>query len=79
MPVTVTVRLNGPLAERLGARHRVVLPDSATVDDLVRTLLEQAGEALPRVAVSVGGRVVSGDTQLADNADVSVLVPYAGG
>jgi molybdopterin converting factor small subunit len=79
VPVTVTVRLNGPLAERLGPRHRVVLPDSATADDLVRTLLEQAGEALPRVAVSVDGRVVGGDAQLADNADVSVLVPYAGG
>jgi molybdopterin converting factor small subunit len=79
VPVTVTVRLNGPLAERLGARPRVVLPDSATVDDLVRTLLEQAGAALPRVAVSVDGRVVGGDAQLAADADVSVLVPYAGG
>ena len=79
MPVTVSVRFNGPLSERLGARRRVVLPDSSTVDDLVQALREEAGVAPPRVAVSVGGRVVGGEVQLADDADVAVLVPYAGG
>ena len=79
MTITVAVRLNGPLAERLGARRIVTLPDGATTDDLVQALREEAAVELPRVAVSVGGRVVGGATPLADGDQVAVLVPYAGG
>jgi molybdopterin converting factor small subunit len=77
--VTVGVRLNGPLAERLGARRSVALDDGATVDDLVQALRGDAAVELPAVAVSVGGRVVGGETALADGDEVAVLVPYAGG
>ena len=42
MTITVAVRLNGPLAERLGARRSVTLPDGATADDLVRALRDEA-------------------------------------
>jgi molybdopterin converting factor small subunit len=79
MPVTVAVRLNGPLAERLGSRRPVTLPDGATADDLVRALHAEAGVALPPLAVSVAGRVVAGDTPLAEGDAVAVLVPFAGG
>lgn len=79
MTITVAVRLNGPLAERLGARRTVTLPDGATTDDLVQALREEAAVELPRVAVSAGGRVVGGTTPLADGDQVAVLVPYAGG
>jgi molybdopterin converting factor small subunit len=79
MPVTVAVRLNGALAERLGARRSVTLPDGSTADDLVRVLSDEAGVALANVAVGVDGRVVGGTTVLADGAAVAVLVPYAGG
>jgi molybdopterin converting factor small subunit len=77
--VTVAVRLNGPLAERLGARRSVTLPDGATADDLVAALRGDAAADLPRVAVSVAGRVVGGATSLSDGDEVAVLVPYAGG
>ena len=79
MTITVAVRLNGPLAERLGARRSVTLPDGATADDLVQALRGEAAVELPRVAVSVGGRVVGGGTSLGDADEVAVLVPYAGG
>ena len=79
MPVTVAVRLNGALAERLGARRSVTLPDGSTADDLVRMLRDEAGVALGNVAVGVDGRVVGGSTVLEDGAAVAVLVPYAGG
>jgi molybdopterin converting factor small subunit len=78
MSVTVDVRLNGPLADRLGARRSMRLPDGATADDLVHALRAEAGVDV-NVVVSVGGRVVSGATRLADRAAVAVLVPYAGG
>lgn len=79
MPLTIPVRLNGPLAELLGSRRSVTLPHGATADDLVRALRDEAGVDLQNLAVSVGGRVVSGRTALADGVDVAVLVPYAGG
>lgn len=79
MTVTVAVRLNGALAERLGARRSVTLPDGATADDLVRELRDEAGVELANVVVAVDGRVVGGSAVLADGAAVAVLVPYAGG
>lgn len=79
MTITVAVRLNGPLAERLGARRSVTLPDGATADDLVQALRDEAQVDLPKVAVGVGGRVVGGATALGEGDEVAVLVPYAGG
>jgi molybdopterin converting factor small subunit len=79
MSVTVAVRLNGVLAELLGARRSMTLPDGSTADDLVRVLRDEAGAELARVVVSVDGRVAGGTTVLADGAAVAVLVPLAGG
>ena len=79
MTLTVAVRLNGSLAERLGARRSMTLPDGATADDLVQALRDEAQVALPNVAVGVGGRVVAGTTSLADGDEIAVLVPYSGG
>jgi molybdopterin converting factor small subunit len=77
--VTISVRLNGPLAERLGHRRTITLPDAATTSDLLGALRDAAGGALPRVVTSIGGRIIDPAEPLADGADIAVLVPYAGG
>lgn len=77
--VTVAVRLNGVLAERLGARRRLVLPAGATVEDLVAALRTEAGLGDVQLAVAVGGAIVAGSRLLATGDEVAVLVPAAGG
>ena len=42
-------------------------------------LRDEAQVELPKVAVSVDGRVVGGATALGEGDEVAVLVPYAGG
>lgn len=76
--ITVQVRLNGALAERLGARRGVALADGATVADL-RAALSASAALPPSVAVSVGGRIVGDEEPLTDGAEVAVLLPVAGG
>lgn len=75
----VAVRLNGALAERLGARRRIGLPAGATVDDLVAALLAEAGLAPVPLAVAVGGAIAPGARPLAPGDEIAVLVPAAGG
>jgi sulfur carrier protein ThiS len=74
--VRVTVRLSGPLAERLGPRRAVELPDGATVGDLLDALDPTAAASL---AVVVDGAIVPQDHALEDDDELAVLAPVAGG
>lgn len=78
----VTVRLSGPLVERLGPRRVVELGPGATVADLLDELLLTGPSAEPpleAVAVVAGGTIVRHDHVLADGDELDVLVPVAGG
>ena len=79
--VRVTVRLSGPLAERLGHRLAVELAPGASVSDLLGALGlgEPGGSAADSVAVVAAGTIVPHDRALADGDEVDVLVPVAGG
>ena len=80
-PVTVTVRLSGPLAESIGPRRALALDDGATVDDLLEAVAREAridGRAATLAAVA-GGRFLARSQALADGDEVDVLVPVAGG
>lgn len=81
-PVTVTVRLSGPLAERLGARRVVGMDEGATVFDLAEAIARDAGVE-PRhagtLAVVARGSFVARSQALTDGDEFDVLVPVAGG
>ncbi len=77
--IRVAVRLNGPLAERLGARTRIELADPATVADLLASLAHDTGLPLDAVAVHADGRMLGRQAPLQDGASVAVLAPTAGG
>jgi molybdopterin converting factor small subunit len=81
-PVTVNVRLSGPLAERLGARRAVGMAEGDTVHDLCETLAEEAGVErihADALAVVAGGTFLDSSRTLADGDELEVLVPVAGG
>ncbi len=70
-------------SDALGAAELVVeLPAGSRVADL-RSLLEARHPGLavlwPRLAVAVDGEVVSGETTLAEDAEVALLPPVSGG
>jgi sulfur carrier protein ThiS len=73
--IRVQVRLNGPLAARLGNRPTLDLPAPATVADLLRAL----GDGSTGCAVHVDGRIAPPDTPVTEGVEMAVLVPYAGG
>ena len=78
----VTVRLSGPLAERLGHRRAVELPRGANVGDLLAALSlggDAGRPAADGLAVVAGGTIVPHGHALADGDEVDVLVPVAGG
>ena len=78
---TVTVRLSGPLAARLGSRRTVQLPDGATVEALIAEIASLAGAGVEArgLAAVAGGEFLARDAPLADGQQVDVLVPVAGG
>jgi molybdopterin converting factor small subunit len=81
-PVTVTVRLSGPLADHLGARRTVGLEKGATVEDLREVIALEAGIESSRfdsLAVVAGGSFLAATQTLADGDELDVLVPVAGG
>ena len=81
-PVTVTVRLSGPLAESLGARRSVGMDEGATVDDLARAIAREAGldpGDAGTLAVVARGSFLARSQALADGDELDVLVPVAGG
>lgn len=80
--MTVTVRLSGTLAERLGSRRAIDLAPGATVDDVVAELGRLADfdpAALRGLAVVAGGSFLRRDRPVADGEELDVLVPVAGG
>lgn len=81
-PVTVTVRLSGPLAQSLGTRRSVGMDEGATVYDLLEAIAGEAGIE-PRdagtLAAVAGGSFLARSQTLTDGDEVAVLVPVAGG
>jgi len=80
---TVTVRLSGVLAQRLGSRRTIDLAgDGATVEDVVAEvgrLAQLDPDALRGLAVVAGGAFLRRDLPVADGDELDVLVPVAGG
>ena len=80
---TVTVRLSGVLAQRLGSRRTIELAgDGATVEDVVAEvgrLAQLEPDALRGLAVVAGGAFLRRDLPAADGAELDVHVPVAGG
>ena len=80
--IRVTVRLSGPLAERLGTRHAFELEQGASVRELLDALARDAGleaGAAEALAVVARGTIVPHGHALADGDELDVLVPVAGG
>ncbi|WP_217915492.1 MoaD/ThiS family protein [Miltoncostaea marina] len=77
----VDVRLEGPLAGRLGPRRRLRLPEGARVAELVAALAREAGPgAVVGHVALVGGRPADGARRLADGDEVAVIpAPPAAG
>ena len=78
----VTVRLSGPLAERLGPRLVVELEHGASVRDLLEALARErdlGGRATDALAVVSEGTIVPHEQALADGDQLDVLAPVAGG
>jgi sulfur carrier protein ThiS len=73
--VAVRVRLNGPLADRLGPRVALSLPSPATVADV----LEALGPDAAGCAVHIAGRHAAPQQPIEEGSEVAVLSPYAGG
>lgn len=81
-PVTVTVRLSGPLAQSLGARRAVGMDEGATVLDLLEAIAREAGidpGHAGSLAAVAGGSFLARSHALADGDQLDVLVPVAGG
>jgi molybdopterin converting factor small subunit len=80
-PVTVTVRLSGPLAESLGPRRAIRVDEGATVDELLEVVAREAHieGSVGTLAAVAGGRFLERSRALADGDEVDVLVPVAGG
>jgi len=79
---TVTVRLSGALAERLGSRRLLTLEPGATVDDVVAELGRLSDfdpAALRGLAVVSDGSFLRRDRPVSDGEELDVLVPVAGG
>jgi molybdopterin converting factor small subunit len=81
-PVTVNVRLSGPLAESLGARRSVGMDEGATVSQLLEVIAREAGidpGDADALAVVADGIFVPHARALRDGDELDVLVPIAGG
>ena len=68
--MTVTVRLSGVLAQRLGSRRPIELTGAPTVEDVVA----EVGRLAALDADALRGLAV-----VADGEELDVLVPVAGG
>jgi molybdopterin converting factor small subunit len=80
--LTVTVRLSGVLAQRVGSRRTLELDGAPTVDDVVAEVGRLAAldpDALRSLAVVADGSFLRRDRPVADGDELDVLVPVAGG
>ena len=80
--MTVTVRLSGTLAQRLGNRREIGVASGATVDDVVAELGRLAdvdAAALRGLAVVSDGSFARRERPVANGEELDVLVPVAGG
>jgi molybdopterin converting factor subunit 1 len=81
--VKVRVRLFGALAERAGAGEDVTdVDDGATAQDVIALIRDRHPEAAPllaQISVAVNLEVVAADHRLADDDEVALLPPVAGG
>src|SRR5690349_6014663 len=80
--MTVTVRLSGVLAQRLGSRRPIELTGAPTVEDVVAEVGRLAAldaDALRGLAVVADGSFLRRDRPVADGEELDVLVPVAGG
>ncbi|HEV8688431.1 MAG TPA: MoaD/ThiS family protein [Gaiellaceae bacterium] len=81
-PLTVNVRLSGPLAQSLGARRTVGMDEGATVYDLLEAIARAAGvdgRDASSLAAVAGGSFLARSQALTDGDELDVLVPVAGG
>jgi MoaE-MoaD fusion protein len=81
--VKLRVRLFGALAERAGAGEEVLdVVDGATVGDVVELMRDRRPGTAPllgQISVAVNLEVVAADHPLADDDEVALLPPVAGG
>ena len=78
----VNVRLSGSLAQLAGPRQVLYLDEGATVADLLDAVARSTGiePATSRsLAVVAHGTIVPHEHRLADDDELDVLVPVAGG
>lgn len=80
---TVNVRVNGSLAEALGAsRLSVTLPEEPTLQDLVSELgarYPDCVELIERAVAVAGGKHLPSTAALVQGQEVALLMPIAGG
>jgi sulfur carrier protein ThiS len=80
--VRVNVRLSGSLAQLVGSRQVFDLDEGATVADLLDAVARSAGiepDASRSLAVVAHGTIVPHEHGLAEDDELDVLVPVAGG
>jgi molybdopterin converting factor small subunit len=79
----VNVRVSGVLAQKIGVpRFQVTLPAGARAQDLVTHLADtypHLSAELARVVIVVGGAHQPETAVLADEQEVALLMPVAGG
>ncbi|HSM57511.1 MAG TPA: MoaD/ThiS family protein [Candidatus Sulfomarinibacteraceae bacterium] len=80
---TISVRVNGALAQQIGSSHvQVALAEGHTVADLLDALCRQhpsSSDLIRRAIPVIQGNHVSPDAALPAGHQISLLMPVAGG
>ena len=83
MPMEITVRFQGIIADMLGRKSdRIDLAEGATVADLLATLSggdQTAGTVLKQTRAFIDGKQADRDAALTNGAEVIFMRPIAGG
>jgi molybdopterin synthase catalytic subunit len=78
--MTITVLLFASWADALGSRLSVLLPEGASVEDLLRELAGRAvGRPLPVPMVAINQRYATPDQLIRLGDEVAIIPPVAGG
>jgi len=78
----IKVRMFGGLAERGSAEEIVDIPENSSTDDLMALLYERypdVGRLSGQIRTAVNKEIASGDQTLAEDDEVALLPPVAGG